>query len=244
LIVLLLVAGKVYAVDDETRVKAKTHYESGKVHYDLGEYQAAVDDYKEAYRLEHVPELLFDIGQAYRMMKRHDEAVNSYHAYLRDAPDSTTKEQARKIIDAYEKEPATAAPAAPATPALAGKVRAIGLKLVAMAGGKQALRVTLKDVHLPGLKGAKVHVRAVIAQGTVELDTPNGTPVAVDGDDVTWPETVYEIDPATVAAKIDPALPARIVVHVVAVTSDKQTRDVARAGMGFTLGKMKPVPAP
>ena len=59
---------------------------AGDRHFDLGEYDAAIEKYREAYRLEPLPGLLYNLGQAYRLKGDCVTATLMYRNYLRLDP--------------------------------------------------------------------------------------------------------------------------------------------------------------
>jgi tetratricopeptide (TPR) repeat protein len=65
---------------------ARTHYEAGLSHYHLGEFDAAISEFKTAYSISNAPRLLFDIAQAQRLKKDYAQALYSYTTYLRLVP--------------------------------------------------------------------------------------------------------------------------------------------------------------
>jgi hypothetical protein len=65
-----------------TSASARRHAESARILFELQEYDGAVDEWKEAYRLKASPLLLFNIGQATRMSGRLHEARRAYASYL------------------------------------------------------------------------------------------------------------------------------------------------------------------
>jgi tetratricopeptide (TPR) repeat protein len=72
------------------------------VHYDLGEFQQAAEEYIIVYRLRAIPALLFNIAQAYRQGGDYEKAKQFYKAYLRESPNlknKSTIEQAIREID-------------------------------------------------------------------------------------------------------------------------------------------------
>jgi tetratricopeptide (TPR) repeat protein len=75
--------------------EARQHVARAKVHYDLGEYQQAAEEYIIVYRLRAIPALLFNIAQAYRQGGNYDKAKQFYKAYLRESP----KLKNRKMIE-------------------------------------------------------------------------------------------------------------------------------------------------
>jgi hypothetical protein len=58
---------------------------SGSNHYTLAEYDAAITDFKEAYRLSQNPGFLYNIAQSYRMKKDCRESATFYKNYLRES---------------------------------------------------------------------------------------------------------------------------------------------------------------
>ncbi len=71
--------------------EARQHVAKAKVHYDLGEFKQAADEYIIVYRLRPIPALLFNIAQAYRQAGMYDQAKSFYKSYLREVPDAKNK---------------------------------------------------------------------------------------------------------------------------------------------------------
>ena len=65
--------------------EARVHAQKAKVHYDLGEYQQAAEEYIAVYRIKATPQLLFNIAQAYRQASQYEKAKQFYRAYLRES---------------------------------------------------------------------------------------------------------------------------------------------------------------
>ncbi len=76
------------AADEERERKAKSLYEQGNTHYDLAEYDKAIELFKEAYALTRRPTLLYNIAQAYRLKGDCQQALAVYKNYLRVDPSS------------------------------------------------------------------------------------------------------------------------------------------------------------
>src|SRR3954449_7101546 len=70
--------------DDAAEMRA--HRDTAVHHFDLKEYELAIEEFKLAYRLGPEPELLYAIGQAERLGGRCADALLSYEAYLRTRP--------------------------------------------------------------------------------------------------------------------------------------------------------------
>lgn len=62
------------------------HVQRGKRLADSGDYAGAVREYRAAYHLRQVPGLLFNLGQAHRMLGNAADALGYYEMYLRKEP--------------------------------------------------------------------------------------------------------------------------------------------------------------
>lgn len=105
------------AEDDSVR-QAREHLSRAKVHYKLGEWDEAIAEFKEAYRLRSVPGLLFNIGQALRMKGDYRQSRFYYQNYLRDQPNAPNRGEVERQLAQLERliadeEEATANAAAP-----------------------------------------------------------------------------------------------------------------------------------
>jgi tetratricopeptide (TPR) repeat protein len=78
--------------------EARQHAAKAKVHYDLGEFEKAAEEYILVYRLRPLPALLFNIAQSYRQAGQHEKAKQFYKAYLRENPDSQTSAAVKKAL--------------------------------------------------------------------------------------------------------------------------------------------------
>jgi hypothetical protein len=99
-----------------TLEEARQHVQKAKVHYDLGEFKEAAEEYINVYRLRPIPAILFNVAQAYRQAGLYEKARQFYKSYLRESPDAKNKamiEQAIREMDdllAKEKHAKEAAP--------------------------------------------------------------------------------------------------------------------------------------
>ena len=82
--------------------EAKDHYDRGMAHYELGEFAAAVDEFKAAYALSQAPGLLFNLAQASRLNKEYEQALHFYRTYLRVRPDAANRDDVEKRITELE----------------------------------------------------------------------------------------------------------------------------------------------
>jgi tetratricopeptide (TPR) repeat protein len=108
--------------------QARALYEQGLKHYNLAEYDQAIDLFKQAYLQSEAPELLYNIAQSYRLKGAGHcrAAVRFYRSYLAAAPDSPKRPSVEAAIADTEacaraEAPPAAAPAPrprpPASPA-------------------------------------------------------------------------------------------------------------------------------
>ncbi len=103
-----VLAGPARAADDSsarsnaTLEEARQHAAKAKVHYDLGEFEKAAEEYILVYRLRPLPALLFNIAQSYRQGGQYEKARQFYKAYLREANDTKNKSAIEKAIREIE----------------------------------------------------------------------------------------------------------------------------------------------
>jgi len=89
--------------DADKRQRAKEHYEIATRFYDVGKYGEAIGEYEAAYLLTGDPALLFNIGQAYRLWDRPEDALRVYKNYLRQRPDAVNRGDVEKKIADLER---------------------------------------------------------------------------------------------------------------------------------------------
>jgi tetratricopeptide (TPR) repeat protein len=83
---------------DSSIEEAKAHAARAKVHYDLGEYEKAAEEYIVVYRIKPLPALLYNIAQSYRQAGQYDKARQFYKSYLREAKDAPNRDAIEKAI--------------------------------------------------------------------------------------------------------------------------------------------------
>lgn len=88
--------------------RARTLFNVGNRHYELGEYTHALEVYKKAYRVKPLPAFQFNIAQCHRKLGQHAEAVAMYQAYLVGVPDAQNKELVESLIAESKNQIATA----------------------------------------------------------------------------------------------------------------------------------------
>ncbi len=103
-----------YAQVDVNR--AREHYRRGTKAYEIGDYNEAIKEYGEAYKLIDDPALLFNLGQAHRLAGHSVEALRAYRMFLLKVPDSPNRvEVQQRIAELQQQLPAQPRPA-PAPP--------------------------------------------------------------------------------------------------------------------------------
>jgi hypothetical protein len=104
----LLLAAPAWAADDVAAARA--HYARGTRAYNLGKYLEAAREFELAYQAKDAPELLYNLGQAYREAGEHARAITVYRSFLRSGIASDAKRaEVEGHIAASEKVLATAA---------------------------------------------------------------------------------------------------------------------------------------
>jgi hypothetical protein len=66
--------------------QARAHYESAQKLYDEGQYDEAIAEYREAYRLKPHPNTIYNIAQAYERLLDYAQSVEWFERYLKEAP--------------------------------------------------------------------------------------------------------------------------------------------------------------
>jgi tetratricopeptide (TPR) repeat protein len=101
--------------DDQKKVEAKALYEKGLSHYNLGEFDLAIDAFRKSYAISSAPGLLFNIAQSFRLKKDYEQAVYFYTTYLRLRPDAPNRSdvearlhEMQEAIDEQKKQPTKA----------------------------------------------------------------------------------------------------------------------------------------
>lgn len=86
----------------DAKAEARRLATRAQVHFDLGEYEQAIAAYREAYRVHPTPGLLYNLGQAYRLMGDCVSATTMYRNYLRLAPRSRYRQLVRQHLATLE----------------------------------------------------------------------------------------------------------------------------------------------
>jgi tetratricopeptide (TPR) repeat protein len=95
----LLLCARIAAADERSNA-AREHYQKGTTAFDLGQFEEAVREYTEAYRLRDEPVLLYNIAQANRLAGHKAESLHFYRIYLTKLPHAPNHDEvAAKIAE-------------------------------------------------------------------------------------------------------------------------------------------------
>jgi tetratricopeptide repeat protein len=84
---------------DQRAQAAQLHYETGMAHFQLEEWDKAIDEWEAGFRAKPVPQFLYNIAQAYRLSKRPDKALAFYQKYLRMDPKAANRVEVERHIN-------------------------------------------------------------------------------------------------------------------------------------------------
>jgi tetratricopeptide (TPR) repeat protein len=101
LILLCIAAPAAQGADDVSpaiKAKAKARIKKARAYYEAGQYAEAITEYKGAYQLTPVPEIIFNVGQISRVKGDKAQAVVFYRKYLQEAPEGRMASEAKKQI--------------------------------------------------------------------------------------------------------------------------------------------------
>jgi tetratricopeptide (TPR) repeat protein len=87
---------------EEQQKQASQRDEAARTAFRLGEFDKAIDEWKEAYRLVSHPVFLYNIAQAYRRKENFAQSMFFYKQYLQEAPDATNRAEVEKRIAELE----------------------------------------------------------------------------------------------------------------------------------------------
>jgi len=189
-VALVLATGLVWARDDPKQ-EAKSRYSTGQSHYNLNEFQEALQDFKEAYRLYPDPAFLFNAAQCERQLGHQEEAIQFYRSYLRNAPKAPNRQEVEHRIEELQAAlearknaapTATAPPASPPEPATGPPpgtppVSPAAVGLPADAKPAEPAPAVLPAVANPEVAGAVLPAASAPAETRPDLaSTPSSSP--------------------------------------------------------------------
>jgi hypothetical protein len=102
-------AGSAAAADEA----ASAHYKKGRSLYNVSEYRAALEEFKQAYVAHEDPAFLYNIAQCHRQLGNHREAVTFYKRFLAESPKAANRKEIERLISELDAKAAEAPPPAP-----------------------------------------------------------------------------------------------------------------------------------
>lgn len=103
--------------------EARHLFSAGRLAYDEGRFEDALQNYQRSYELSGRPELLFNIGMAADRLREDGKALEAFRAYLNAVPDAPNRARVEERIRVLERTQASVLPAPspepePASPAV------------------------------------------------------------------------------------------------------------------------------
>lgn len=83
---------------DPTQAQADALFEKGQASYQAGQYQQAIEQFKQAYGLVKDPVYLFNVAQSYRKVADCVNAHDFYTQYLDEAPNAENKDKVNQWL--------------------------------------------------------------------------------------------------------------------------------------------------
>src|SRR5690349_19002839 len=68
--------------EDTGTTEARRHFETGAALFQARNYDGALAEFEESYRIRAVPVVLFNIAQTLKLLERYEEAIETYQRYL------------------------------------------------------------------------------------------------------------------------------------------------------------------
>src|SRR5262245_49644213 len=92
------------ALANEAEKKARAHVTASQQAYNLGNFDEALKELEEAYKLKPVPGLLFNIAQCHRQLHNYERAAFYYNAYAESGATGPQVEVARGLAQTMRDE--------------------------------------------------------------------------------------------------------------------------------------------
>ena len=96
---------------------AQAHYKKGRSLYNISEYRAALDEFKQAYVEHEDPAFLYNIAQCHRQLGNYPEAITFYKRFLNESPKAPNRKEIQRHISELEGKSGEAPQTTPPTPA-------------------------------------------------------------------------------------------------------------------------------
>ncbi len=86
------------------RELARSHYETGSRYYQMSDYKRALAEFQQAYRLEPLPGLAFNIARCHEMVGDMPSAIEMYETYLHKKPDADNRDLVMARLETLRKK--------------------------------------------------------------------------------------------------------------------------------------------
>lgn len=86
------------------KAKAKAHYDRAQTHFNLAEFDEAINEYGKAYANYSDPVFLFNIAQAQRLKGEIEKAIFMYGRYLKEKPEALNRKDVEGFVAGLEAE--------------------------------------------------------------------------------------------------------------------------------------------
>jgi tetratricopeptide (TPR) repeat protein len=87
----------------ESDRRARTHFESGRLHFEEGAYDRARDEFQRAWELSERPPLLLNLATSHERLGRYEEAIANIREYLRRMPDDPQRDRLQRRAENLER---------------------------------------------------------------------------------------------------------------------------------------------
>jgi hypothetical protein len=84
--------------------EAKRHYDAASAHYKAAEYDQAIAEFEAGYALDPKPGILFNLGQACRLAREPEKALEYYQKYLAEDPEAPNRAAVEQRIAEVKQE--------------------------------------------------------------------------------------------------------------------------------------------
>ena len=84
------------------KARGKSVWRKGVKQYDLGDFDAAIKKFEEAYQIFPNPDILFNLGQAHRKTKSYERAIHYFRTFLRYKPSAPNRDVVEQLIAELE----------------------------------------------------------------------------------------------------------------------------------------------
>ena len=83
----------------ERTARAKVHFELGRAHFRIEDFEAARKEFEQAYLYKPLPLLLFDLAQVNLRLGRHQRALELFQAFLEENPKGPQHDEASAQVN-------------------------------------------------------------------------------------------------------------------------------------------------